>query len=44
MWVIDGELLKAVKITTGLSDKAYTEVVDGDLKDGQAVVTGMKIH
>ncbi len=44
VWVIDGELLKAVKITTGLSDKAYTEVVNGDLKDGQAVVTGMKIH
>ena len=44
VWIIDGELLKAVKITTGLSDKNCTEIVSGDLTAGQAVVTGMQIH
>jgi HlyD family secretion protein len=44
VWVVDGDLLKAVKITTGLTDKTYTEVVSGDLSAGQAVVTGMQIH
>ncbi len=44
VWIIDGDLLKAVKITTGLSDKSCTEVVSGDLKEGQLVVTGMQIH
>ena len=44
MWVIDGDLLKAVKIATGLSDKNCTEVVSGDLSEGQLVVTGMKLH
>jgi HlyD family secretion protein len=44
VWIIDGELLKAVKITTGLSDKTCTEIVSGDLSEGQAVVTGLQIH
>jgi HlyD family secretion protein len=44
VWVIDGDLLKAVKITTGLSDTTSTEVVSGDLSVGQAVVTGMQIQ
>jgi HlyD family secretion protein len=44
VWVIDGELLKAVKITTGLSDKTCTEIVSGDLSEGQAVVTGMQLR
>jgi HlyD family secretion protein len=44
VWVVDGELLKAVKITTGLTDKSSTEVVSGDLSDGQEVVTGLQLH
>ena len=44
VWIVDGELLAAVKITTGLSDKGFTEVVSGELRDGQEVVTGMHIH
>ena len=44
VWVIDGDLLKAVKITTGLSDTTSTEVVSGDLSVGQSVVTGMQIQ
>jgi HlyD family secretion protein len=44
VWVIDGDVLAVVKITTGLSDKSSTEVVAGDLKDGQEVVTGMHLQ
>ena len=40
VWIIDGDLLSAVKITTGLTDKHYTELISGDLRDQQAVVTG----
>jgi HlyD family secretion protein len=44
VWIVDGDLLAAVKITTGLSDKNSTEVVSGEIHDGQEVVTGMHIH
>ena len=44
VWVIDGDLLTAVKITTGLSDKSSTEILSGDLSVGQLVVTGMQLH
>ena len=44
VWIVEGDLLKAVKITTGLSDKSSTEIVSGDLSPGQAVVTGMQTH
>jgi HlyD family secretion protein len=42
VWVIDGDLLAAVKIETGLSDKSFTEVVSGDLHEGQEVVVGLQ--
>jgi HlyD family secretion protein len=42
VWVADGDLLAAVKIETGLSDKTCTEVLSGDLHDGQEVVIGMQ--
>ena len=32
-----------MKIVTGLSDEKFTEVVSGKLKEGQLLVTGMKI-
>jgi HlyD family secretion protein len=41
-WVLDGEFLRAVEITTGINDSKYTEVVTGDLPDGTKVVTGVK--
>ena len=44
VWVADGDLLSAVKIVTGLEDEKFTEVVSGDLKEGQLLVTGMKKH
>lgn len=42
VWTIDGDLLAAVKIETGLSDDKFTEVVSGKLKEGQLLVTGKK--
>lgn len=43
VWVLDGELLKAVEIDTGISDEKFTEVVSGDLSAGQKVVTGLEV-
>jgi HlyD family secretion protein len=42
VWVVDGEHLKAIEITTGLSDNKHTAVVSGDLRVGQNVVTGIQ--
>jgi HlyD family secretion protein len=41
VWALDGELLRAVEIETGISDGQYTAVVSGDLAAGQKVVTGL---
>ncbi len=40
VWMIDGDLLKAVAIRTGLSDANFTEVVSDDLNVGDKLVTG----
>ena len=42
VWVLDGEKLRAVEIQVGVDDYQFTEVVSGDLKDGDQVVTGLK--
>jgi len=42
VWVVDGELLKAVPITTGLTENRFTELAQGDLEVGAALVTGRK--
>jgi HlyD family secretion protein len=42
VWVLDGELLRAVPVVTGLSDSKYTEVVSGDIPAGQKLVTGIQ--
>lgn len=41
VWVLNGRVLEAVPITLGISDGAFTEIVDGNLKEGQEVVTGI---
>lgn len=33
-------LLRAVRVTTGLSDSRFTEIIEGDLKDGDELVVG----
>jgi HlyD family secretion protein len=42
VWVVDGDLLAAVPIVTGLSDKSSTELVSGKLREGQEVVAGVQ--
>lgn len=42
VWFVEGELLAAVKVVVGVTDRNYTEVVTGDLSDGQALVTGLR--
>lgn len=37
-----GELLRAVQVVTGLNDNTHTELVSGDLQEGQQLVTGVK--
>jgi len=41
VWIVDGELLKAVEIVTGLSDYKWTELVSGKIEAGQKLVTGV---
>jgi HlyD family secretion protein len=40
VWVQDGDLLRAVPVTLGLIENQFAEILDGDLVEGQAVVTG----
>jgi HlyD family secretion protein len=41
VWVLEGDRLKAVAVTLGISDGSATEILRGDLADGQEVVVGM---
>jgi HlyD family secretion protein len=40
VWVRDGDFLRALEVTTGLSDNKYTEMVAGPLVEGQMLVAG----
>jgi HlyD family secretion protein len=42
VWVLEGQLLRAIEVVTGLADGNHTEMVSGDLKDGQKVVSGIQ--
>ncbi len=42
VWVTDGDLLRAVEVTTGLSDSQFTEMVSGTLKKSDVLVTGVQ--
>ena len=39
IWTYDGERLRQVQVTIGVSDATYTEVVDGDVHEGTALAT-----
>jgi HlyD family secretion protein len=41
VWVMDGDRPKAVSIVTGVTDGGFTELVRGDLTEGQEVITGL---
>ncbi len=42
VWVQEGDKLRAVPVVSGLSDNQHTELVEGDLKPGDILVTGIK--
>jgi HlyD family secretion protein len=42
VWVEDGQFLRAVPIVTGLTDLKHSELVSGDLSEGDALVVGIK--
>jgi HlyD family secretion protein len=42
VWILENDLLKAVEIQVGLSDSRYTELVSGDLKPDQELISGLK--
>ena len=43
VWVQDGAKLRAIPVITGLSDSRYTELVEGELKPGDILVTGIQV-
>ena len=40
VWILEGNMVRPVKVKTGLSDGALTEVAGDDLQAGQPVVVG----
>lgn len=42
VWTREGDRLRAIQITIGLSDHKHTEVVSGDLTEGMELVTSVK--
>ena len=42
MWVRDGDSLRAVEVVIGLSNNQHTELVAGDLREGELLVTGVQ--
>jgi HlyD family secretion protein len=42
VWIQDGLYIKAVEVVTGLADGQYTEMVSGDLKEGDKLIFGVE--
>jgi HlyD family secretion protein len=42
VWMMEGDLLKAVPVVVGLSDSKHTEMISGELAEGQELVTGIR--
>ncbi len=42
VWVAEGQKLRAIPVTTGLSDGKFTEIVEGDIPVGMELVTGIQ--
>ena len=40
-WLFENKQLKSVNVRLGVSDGTFSELVDGDLKEGQEVVVNM---
>lgn len=43
VWVVDGPLLRAVEIQTGLSESGFTELKQGELSEGDVLVIGKQV-
>ena len=43
VWVKDGDKLRAIEVVTGISDNYFTEMVSGELTEGQELVTGVEL-
>mgnify|MGYP000330219164 CR=1 FL=1 len=39
VWILEQKKPRRVRVTTGISDGQYTEIVSGDIKEGQEVIT-----
>jgi HlyD family secretion protein len=42
VWVAEGKLLRAVPVRVGLSDGQFTQLVSGEVKPGQSLVTALE--
>ncbi len=42
VWVQQGQFLRAIEVWTGLSDSKFTELAEGELSEGQKLVTGIE--
>ena len=42
VWVLEGEQLKAIEVEIGLSDSKFSELVSGDLAEGEKLIAGSK--
>jgi HlyD family secretion protein len=40
VWIVEGELLKAIEIVTGIGDSRFSELVSGELTKGMKLVSG----
>ena len=42
LWLLDGDYLRAVPVTTGISDKEFTEIASPDIHAGDKPVVGIR--
>jgi HlyD family secretion protein len=42
VWVEDGGKLRAIEVIVGINHHEFTELVSGELKEGQKLVTGIE--
>ncbi|MEM7456072.1 MAG: hypothetical protein AAF456_17115, partial [Planctomycetota bacterium] len=43
VWIVDGELLRAVEVEVGISDNRFAEIISGDITEETQLVTGQKL-
>ncbi len=44
IWILENDKPKRVMITVGISDGSFTEITSGNIKEGQAVITGSAVN